>query len=153
METYTKVRDVLQTAQQFHSRLQAAYDKLSDETGKKRLQILLDYMSGHEEQFKEGLADYRREGAEDLLDTWIQYAPDEEHLGLPSVDQFDPAMDIADIEKKALEFDDRLMAFYSDAARHAKTERVREMFEDLARRHETDKAELKKTILMTERGM
>jgi len=152
MSTYMRVRDVLEAARRFHRQLKVFFGRLADRSDKERVRILLDYMSRHERNFEEGLNEYEAQGSGRLLDTWMQYGPDEDRLEVPSFDDLTADGAIDQVEKAALRFDDALAAFYADAAGRAQNEKVRQLFARLAEQHESDKADVRKTSLMTRKG-
>ena len=67
MDTYITVRDVLEKARRFHQQLEAFYNRLSGESDRERLRLLLDYMCRHEEHFMLGLEQFDDQGRDRLL--------------------------------------------------------------------------------------
>ncbi len=146
MSTYITVADVLEKARRFHQQLEEFYERLSRESDRERLRLLLDYMRRHEDHFTEGLKQYADQGQERLLETWLQYGPDEKPLELPPVRELADGMSLDDIQEAALQFDDTLAAFYDDAASLVQSDEVRHLFRDLAEQHEADKATIRKNV-------
>ena len=153
MSTYVKVRDIIDTVRRFHRQLKVYYARLAKQVDKKRVQILLDYLSRKEQQFQNGLATYDEEGAGRLLDTWLQYGPDEKQLDVPSFGDFRPDMTVDDVEKTAMEFGKALTEFCMSASRLAKTDDVRRLFRSLAQQEQEEKANIKTTGSAVKRDM
>lgn len=152
METYLRVRDILEAARRFHRQLGDFYDRLSDKSDRQRARLLLDYMERHERYFEQGLAAYDAEGADRLLDTWLQYGPDTDALDAPAPDELPDETGVDEVEKMARRFDEALATFYRDAARLARTKKVRELFQNLAEQQEADKDALKQTATAAKRN-
>lgn len=152
METYTKVRDVLEKAREFHQQLTEFYDRLSDRAERDRVEMLLDYMSRHEEGFEEAFDDYTDEGAEKLLETWMQYGPEEDTLDVPDPGELDADMDVDDVVATALDLDDALVRFYEEVAERAKSSDVRDLFRKLREQQESEKAKLKRAAHQIRHG-
>lgn len=144
MTKYAKVRDLLEAARRFHGQLEIIYLRLADSTSKQRVQLLLNTICRHERYLEQGLADYEEKGDPRLLDTWMQYAPDQDALQPPSVDEPGEAMDLEDVEQKVRRLDRDLAEFYKEAADRAEPEEVRRLFRNLAEQQEEEEATVRK---------
>lgn len=140
--TYAKVSDVLEQVRRFHRRLKEIYADLSEQADRKRIALLLDYLSRHEEQFEKGIEEFQTEGADPLLDTWLQYGPEKEPLSVPAFSDLHAEMGVDEIANEAQRFNDALTAFYEDVAQRAELEEVQRMFRKLAEQQKEDKAKL-----------
>ncbi len=153
INTYITVRDVLDMARRFHRRLTEFYDRLNRESDCERMHMLLDFVRRHEKYFARNLEKYEEQEREGLLDTWLQYGPEESPLEIPPVSEISDDMSIDDVQEAALRFDDALASFYADAARLVQSEAVRDLFRHLAKQHETDKATIRKNVETVRRDM
>lgn len=150
--TYMQVRDVLNVATKFHRTLQDFYNQLAEQADRDRVQILLDLMRRHEEDFEKARESYDREGSKRLLDTWMQYAPNGRSLEVPQPEALRDDMTVDDVVEVALRLDEKLVQFYADAARMAKVPEVRHLFEELVRRREGEQARLKTDARLLKRA-
>ncbi len=140
MTTYVQVRDVLNVAVRFHQHLEDFYAQLARQEDRDRVKMLLDYMSRHEKGFEQMLADYGKGQAQALLDTWMQFEPDERGLKVPEPRTLRADMTVDEVIKIALRLDDELIRFYSQAADLASIDDVRDLFAKLARQEEDEKS-------------
>jgi rubrerythrin len=148
--SYGQVRDVLNTVVEFHRRLREFYSQLAEQTNQERVRILLDYMSRHERGFEQALAEYDQERTQKLLDMWMQYTPEERVLELPKPEKLRHDMTVDEVVNAALRLDDELVRFYSQAARLAQTEEIRDLFTRLVEQQEDEEQKLKLNALFIE---
>lgn len=141
--TYGQVRDILNVAVEFHRRLKDFYRRLGEQTDRDRIQILLDHMSRHEEDFEQAMAKYNQERSKELLDTWMQYTPDQRSLDVPEPETLRADMTVDEVVATALDLDEKLVRFYSEAAHLAKTPEVKHLFEELTQQQQDAQAKLK----------
>jgi rubrerythrin len=139
MKTYATVRDVLNAAQAFHRQLADFYAQLSECADRDKTRYLLEYFSRHEKTFEEALDEYTEEGADALLDTYMQYAPAEEQLEIPKAAELSPDMDVDQVENIARRLNDSLIDFYEQAAEKVKARKVRDLFLKLKEQQQDDK--------------
>lgn len=139
--TYGQVREILTAAVEFHRRLEDFYAKLSEQEDRdeQRVRMLLEYMSRHEKAFERMLAGYETPEARKLLDTWMQYEPDDRALHIPQPESLRPDMSVDEVVEIALGLDDQLARFYAQAATMARYPQVRDLFDGLARQAEDEK--------------
>jgi hypothetical protein len=130
--------------QDFHEQLAEFYGRLSESSDKERVRMLLEYMSRHEKNFKHAMVEYDEEAANRLLNTWIQYAPDLGVLSVPEAEKLENHMTVDDVVDIAMELDDRLVQFYSEATRLVDSTELKDLFGKLKQQEEADKAEIKK---------
>lgn len=100
METYEQTGNVFTMIADFHRAVRKHYEKLTDEAEKKRVRLLLDYLSRHERRFEEGLAQYTGQEQRKVLDTWYQYIPDDLKLEPGEID-LTPDMSVDEVVKLA----------------------------------------------------
>lgn len=141
--TYGQVRDILNVAVEFHRHLKEFYDQLAEQADRDRVQILLDYMSRHERDFERAMAEYDDRGSKELLDTWMQYTPDQRALGVPGPEAWREDMTVDEVVETALDLDKKLVEFYGQAAQMARTPEVRHLFEELTQQQQDERERLK----------
>jgi len=146
--TYKRVDDLLGMVHRFHKQLAVFYAQLSENSDRERVQMLLQYMSRHERNFAQAMAEYDKETADKLLDTWIQYAPDRDVLSIPQAKDLDKNMTVDDVVKIAMELDEHLARFYSEAARSVDFSELKDFFCKLQEQEQADKAELARNAEM-----
>lgn len=151
--TYKKVTDVLELVRRFHKQLADFYAGLSETSDKERVQMLLDYMSRHERNFEQAFAEYSNEVGRKLLDTWIQYIPDPDMLSVPEMKDLDGNMTVDDVADILMVLDDRLVRFYSEAARRAESVELKEFFGRLKKYEEAEKSKIAENAVNIKRGM
>lgn len=148
---YGQVKDVLKAAIDFHRDLERFYHRLAEKADRQRVQMLLDYMSRHEKDFELVLAEMGSESHDKLLETWIQYAPDDRALEVPRAEALRDEMTVDNVVKVALRLDEKLATFYGQAAALAKTPEVKRLFSNLAEQQEDKRKKFKVNALLTQR--
>jgi rubrerythrin len=141
--TYGQVRDILNVAVEFHRHLKEFYGRLAEQADRDRVQILLDYMSRHEKDFERAMAEYDDKRSKELLDTWMQYTPDQRALEVPRPETWREDMTVDEVVETALDLDEKLVQFYAEAARMARTPEVRHLFEELTEQQQDEREKLK----------
>ena len=147
MKTYERTRDVLDHARTFHNELRKAYQKLSSETEKERIRMLLDYVSRHEEHLEESLTAYEARASKKVLDTWFKYVPEEDKLQNVQDLKLEPDMSIDDIIDVTLRMDNCLVDLYKEMAEAAVSQEVKEVFTNLLNMVEQEKHKLVRNAL------
>jgi hypothetical protein len=150
--TYKQVKDLLDVVREYHKQLKQFYTSLSDKTDDKRVQMLLDYMSRYTSNLEEGFAKYTDEVEPKLLDTWIQYVPDPELLSLPDVNNLDINMTVDDVANIAIELDDRLVSFYSEAAERVDYDSLTDVFDRLKEHEQAEKSKITENAVRIKGG-
>jgi rubrerythrin len=140
--TYKTARDILNMIRRFHQQLSEFYEQLSEISEKKRVRMLLEYMSRHEKNFEQALAEYDHENASKVLDAWIQYAPDSDILSIPKAKNLHSDISVDDVVDIAMELDDHLIKFYSEAERCVDFSVLKDFFGRLKEQEQADEAEL-----------
>ncbi len=140
MDTYMKVRDILDEAQEFHRRMKMLYGRLAASCDRKRPEMLLNYLKDKEEEYEEGLAQSKRQETGGILETWMQFAPETDSNVIPSPDRFEEKMTLENIEAEAQRIREALIAFYETAAQTARPAPVRQLFEKLIEQHQSEQS-------------
>jgi rubrerythrin len=147
---FEQVRDVLEYARTVHRQLSEFYKNLGEQAEKERVKMLCDYMSRHEKHLEESLADYEDGAAENVLNTWFQFAPSEEMFATLRDFKVTPALSVDQVVRLAMEVDDCLINYYRTMAESADTEEVREIFNNLVSMEEHEKVRFARNALRLE---
>jgi len=144
---FDQTKDVLNQARKFHHKLSEFYEDLKDTTDKERTRALLDYLSRHEQYLEDCLEEFQQDVSRNVLDSYFQYGSDASNLSGISEFEIKDEMSVEDVVAAAMHFDACLIKFYREIAQKARTEKVREVFENLLVMEEHEQIELSKTTL------
>ena len=135
---------MLDQIRDFHGQLAEYYAQLSDETGQQRVKMLLDHMSGHEQDLQSSLAAYEDGASRQVMDTWVDCSQCDEIIATCKQTPIAPETSIDGVIGVAMDVDRCLLHFYREAAEKAETESVRDVFKNFI---EMEEAELRKLAL------
>jgi len=141
MIRYSQVKNMLEQVRDFHGQLVQYYDRLSKEAEQQRVKMLLDHMSKHEKDLQEGLRAYEETATQNVMDTYIDCEYCNEILATCRQTPIAPETSIQGVVRVAMDVDNCLLRFFRAVAEQAETERVRDVFRNLA---EMEESELRK---------
>ena len=144
---FDQTKDVLKQARKFHHKLSEFYEDLKDSTEKERTRALLDYLSRHEKYLEDCLEEFQQDVSRNVLDSYFQYGSDASNLSGISEFVIKDEMSVEDVVAAAMYFDACLIKFYREIAQKARSDKVREVFENLLVMEEHEQIELSKTAL------
>ena len=144
---FDQTKDVLNQARKFHHKLSEFYEDLKDTTDKERTRALLDYLSRHEQYLEDCLEEFQQDVSRNVLDSYFQYGSDASNLSGISEFEIKDEMSVEDVVAAAMHFDACLIKFYREIAQKARSDKVREVFENLLVMEEHEQIELSKTAL------
>lgn len=144
---FDQTKDVLKQARKFHHKLSEFYEDLKDTTDKERTRALLDYLSRHEQYLEDCLEEFQKDVSRNVLDSYFQYGSDASKLSGISDFKIREEMSVEDVVEAAMHFDACLIKFYREIAQKARSDKVREVFENLLVMEEHEQIELSKTAL------
>lgn len=72
---FTQVKDILKRAVEFHKTLEGFYSRIENETGKKSVKLLSDYMARHEKVLEALLGQITERQEKQIAEEWIKYPP------------------------------------------------------------------------------
>ena len=144
---FDQTKDVLKQARKFHHKLSEFYEDLKDTTDKERTRALLDYLSRHEQYLEDCLEEFQQDVSRNVLDSYFQYGSDASNLSGISEFEIKDEMHVEDVVAAAMHFDACLIKFYREIAQKARSDKVREVFENLLVMEEHEQIELSKTTL------
>lgn len=131
---FEQVKDVLHHVIDFHAALAADYRMLAKQVGDERARLLLLYLAEHESRMSRGLVRYTEGNAHNVLDTWLQNAPDlkEPHL-LKDLRSGLCCTTIEEVSAAAEKIHETLGQMYRQLADASTIADERELFEALAK--------------------
>jgi hypothetical protein len=145
MKTFEQTGDVIAFIADFHRELRQRYKKMTGVSERKRVQLLLDFLSRHEKRWLKGLEQYGLQYRKKLQDTWHQYIPETDKLDIEDL-RLKEDMSVDELVKTALECDNRLIEFFTRMSESAGVpEQTRELFRRMIEQEEGEKARLVQT--------
>lgn len=141
--SYKQVRDILDVLRSFHRQLRDALEQVRPTSRDRRTQFLLESIRHDEQAMNVAIAMYQRHGGVNILQTWIQYIPDEETRRLLNTTHFTSDMSPEEMLSRKTRIDKSLADLYRQLAGQTSAARVAEFFDNLARH--TDQRLLKES--------
>lgn len=126
--TYQQVRDVVKLLRQSHQQLRDALEEPRARSGDSRTRLMLEALRREEQELQIALARYDAEGQESLLNTWLQYVPDEELRQVQEAIEFTPDMGAEDVVLHKLAYDQALLELLRQLCDETSVPRVQEFF-------------------------
>ena len=142
--TFKRAKDVLDYARTAHHLISEFYHKLSEQTSKERLKLLLDYLSEHEKHLEEGLSKYEDEASDIILKTWFQFTECEDMKKYLEETVFNPDSTENDVMRIAMDLDDCFIQKFKEMSTRTESERAREVFNNIL---ELEKSEKRRMVL------
>jgi len=142
------VANVLQTAEDFESKLEDYYRQIAEHSTREGVKLLASYMGRHRRRLAEALDRLEPEVRSSIDAFPIRYeplAPDSALFSDIELPTDAPASEILDI---AVEVDDSLINLYRQVLKLELDQEVRDLFESLVHAEERDAIELKKIKAM-----
>jgi len=146
--SYEQARDILDHAGQFHDRVSAYYQTLSNGAARQRVKLLLEYLSRRHAAIRDHLAASEESGTKDILDTWFQYSADSGLTDVLESDWFDADGEVDDVIALVLRVDERLTGVYRKILDTALSDHVREYFEMLLKLEQSEEQIMLRDALM-----
>lgn len=144
---YETVRDILERVRRFHRRLSCYYEESTEVSRNEKTRLLLDYMGRHERNINRCLAKYKKEAADAVLDTWMQYIPDSQLREAFQEAKIEPEMSPEEVFAHAMRIDGALVAFYEQLTSYSAAPTLQELFENLLELEKTKDAEYARSLL------
>ena len=144
---FKTVKDVVDHSRRLHQQISQFYHKLSEENGKARVSMLLEYLKRHEDHLEATLDKFGHDESQDVLDSWFQYAPDQDLKDVMSEIEVSDHMDTDDVVAMALKLDDYFIDLYQGMVNDASSSAVKAVFQNLLDMEEHEKIQISKTAL------
>jgi hypothetical protein len=129
--SFDQVKDILKDLRSFHGHVAAFYQRTSDQSGRERIKMLLDYMIKREQTFEEVLDRFLKTADQNVLDTWIQFTPPQSVTDYLSSLKSQPIHSIETLVNIASEIDQHLLGYYQTLINTAPRADVREALQNL----------------------
>ncbi len=125
------VGDIIGGIRAMHHQLAEYYRSVGDATDRQRVQMLLRYLSRHEEYLETALGRYQEQASRGVLKTWIKNTPD--HTLIESLDKVAITKDMTadEVTRVVLEADQRLVSVFRQLAEGSVAEDVKDLFQRL----------------------
>jgi len=136
---YITMLDLLRRAQAFHQNLARYYDALSHEAQREDVKFVLEYMSRHEQVLEECIRQYERDAPKGVLRRWFQYSPETGLAEMMRNADLSPDMDVGQVIRTAMEFDDALIKIYRQLRDIAVPSELQDALTNLIEMEETEK--------------
>lgn len=147
--SFKTVRDVLQLSQEIHSSASNLYEQLREQTQRERVDMLLKFLSRHEEELANTLAKVQGEVSERILGEWHQTELTSIESTLDGCKECHPDISIQELVNMALKVDDSLINLYKHMASEASTDDARQLFNNLVVLEENEKMKTARAALST----
>ena len=144
---FKTVKDVVDHSRQLHQQISQFYHQLSEDNCKARVSMLLEYLKRHEDHLEDTLSKFGEDKSQSVLDSWFQYAPDQDLSEVMSTLEVSDHMDTDDVVTMALTLDDYFIDLYQGMVSNASSSAVKAVFQNLLDMEEHDKIQISKTAL------
>ncbi len=128
---YQKVHDILEVVQTFHHSMREALGRIQQKSDSDAVEWLSNQILRYELHWQAALASYEKHGTEAVLETWLQYVPDEAvRKEIDSVTD-DSEMTLEELTNLNIRFRQALIGLYETLATASAAPRVQELFQQL----------------------
>jgi rubrerythrin len=145
--SFKTVRDVLQLSQDIHKSSAILYEQLRDQTQRERIDMLLKFLSKHEEELAQTLAKVQQDVSERILDEWHQTELTSIANVLDGCKECHPDISVQELVNLALKVDDSLISLYRHMSSEASTDEARQLFNNLVVLEENEKMKTARAAL------
>jgi hypothetical protein len=120
--------DILDRARAFHCKLGDLYRRIRVAGQSERVNLLLDYMSGHEIRLANALTAFERAARPEVLNAWFKNVPDAATPHCLDGVEIGPNMTVDQIIQIAVKSDECLVRLYGSLADRAGSAEVKDLF-------------------------
>ena len=131
-----QVKDVLRWMQSVHKDVCSRFESLGTHVENERVRLLLDYIRGKEKLLAQSLHQYEEDAPEAVLETWVQFYPDEVQDRRRFLDDLEDDATLDGVVEQCQQVDRSLIKTCQTIAEEAESEPVRGLFTSLARLEE-----------------
>jgi hypothetical protein len=144
---FKTVKDVVDHSRQLHQQISQFYHQLSEDNSKARVSMLLEYLKRHEDHLESTLNKFGQDKSQSVLESWFQYAPDQDLSDVMANLEVSDHMDTDDVVSMALTLDDYFIDLYQGMVSNASSTAVKAVFQNLLDMEEHEKIQISKTAL------
>lgn len=142
-----QVSEILDAVRGVHRQLADRYRELDQAASDERIKLLLEDMERRERQFDRCLARYGSEERPGVMNTWLQFVP-EEVLKIDRLsERLTEPRSLSQLVEETLELNSSLSEAYLALAKQAPTPDIEELFTDLANLEESNDSHYVEALL------
>lgn len=143
MLQFDKGLDFLIFIRDFHHKLSEFYNKLSIESDKEKIKIILKYIAKHERKMELAIEAYEDKISPRISETWYQFVDKDKARDCFNKIRNLKLDDIGEITKSVVELDYCLINIYKNLADLAPTDEIRKVFKNMS---ELETHEIRKVV-------
>ncbi|MAT14582.1 MAG: hypothetical protein CMJ46_04850 [Planctomyces sp.] len=128
---YETVRNIVELIRDKHRQMRDALEAPRARAKSPKVAVTLEYLQKDEQELQLMLGNAQSTGEKEVLDTWLQYIPDEELQATVAQTEFTPDMSVEDIIEEKMKFDQAMIEFLDHNIRETSIPRVEEFFKSL----------------------
>lgn len=147
--SFKTVRDVLELSQEIHRSAANLYEQLREQTQRERVDMLLKFLSRHEEELAQTLTKIAEDVSERIMGEWHQTELTSVASILDGCKECHPDISVQELVNMALKVDDSLISLYRHMASEASTDEARQLFNNLVVLEENEKMKTARAALST----
>lgn len=142
-----QIRNVLDHVRGFKHHLVEVYEKIGQTEQDEKPQLMLKYLSQHEEQIANTLDGYEQKLSEGILKTWVQFVDDEALRTIFQDVQVHSGMTPEELVECSLKFDAALVRVYRDVVDSTSSPHLQEIFMNLIQMEESKDRQYARSLL------
>ena len=123
-----KVSELLDKASACHNQMVEVYEEIESLVEREDVKVLAKKLKRHQLFFSEQIDAYKKNGSDKILDAWLFYAPNDQRWNCFENLDLKPGMTAEEVMEIAVQLDDGVLALYSDIAKKAKPDDVKDVF-------------------------
>jgi len=147
---FKQVKDILTQIQDIQNDLNNYYTGISGKTDREKVKILLDSVKETKNKMVKSIEEYKEHGNIDILNTWIQYSPENPVHFDEAEYSITTDMDVEEVVKRIIRHDNWLDTIYEYIAESASSTAVKNVFENMHQNLEHEKRNLAKDVDLIE---
>lgn len=144
---YKTVKDVVDHSRRLHQQISQLYQDIKQEQSQERVKMLLDYLQRHEDHLEESLDKFEKDKSQKVLDSWFQYAPDQDISAVLEQIEITDHMSVDEVILMALKLDDYFIDLYEGMVEHSSSSAVKSVFQNLLDMEQQEKIRTARTAL------
>lgn len=136
--SYQQVRQLIDRVRDFSRRIRSLCKEQQKLAGDERVKWILEKTARRERSLEQALRQYSAMGKDSVLDTWVQYTPEDDLRRALEESDLSADMSVEEIIAAVQRFETALIDFYRQLSRSTSAESVSELFSRLAELEETE---------------
>jgi len=144
---YKTVKDVVDHSRRLHQQISQIYSDMSQQHTQERVKMLLDYLQRHEKHLEEVLCQFEQDKSQKVLDSWFQYAPDQDLTEVLAQINIKDDMSTDEIIAMALKLDDYFIELYENMVENSHSSDAKSVFQNLLEMEKQEKIRTARTAL------